>query len=188
MLRLVEDPKTLILSTASSLVSEEGLSAINMRNIAKKCDVGLGTIYNYFPTKIDLVNAVIKDFWDECFKEFHHAFDPKLDFFKQLETLYLYIIQYLNQVEDTDLKNLSPLFGFYKDPNKLHELPYMEHFIHVLDDLIETHHIYFDKNFYEALGKQDLIQFIFSNFINLLIAQHSDYKSFDSILKRILIS
>ena len=187
MLRVVENPKELILSTASLIAHEEGLASINMRSIAKKCDIGLGTIYNYFPTKMDLVNAITQNFWDECFKEFHHAFDPHLDFFKQLEVLYFYMLNYLSQIEDTSLKNLSTLFDF-SDKDKIKELPYMNHFIHVLDDLIETNLTYFNQTFYNILGKQNLIKFIFSNFITMLINNDSDYEYFNTILKRILTS
>ena len=186
MLRVVENPKELILSTASLIAQEEGLASVNMRGIAKKCDIGLGTIYNYFPTKKDLVNAITLNFWDECFKEFHHAFDPNLDFFKQLEVLYFYILNYLSQIEDTSLKNLFTLFDFHK--NRIKELPYMEHFIHVLDELIETNHIFFNQTFYSVLGKQKLIKFIFSNFITMLTDNDSDYEYFNTILKRILLS
>lgn len=188
MLLVVENPKELILSAASLIAYEEGLASINMRSIAKKCDIGLGTIYNYFPTKIDLVNAIIQNFWDECFKEFHHAFDPHLDFFKQLEILYFYIFNYLSQIKDTCLKDLSTLFDFYKNENKIKELPYMEHFIHVLDELVETNHILFNETFYSVFGKQNLIKFIFSNFITMLIYNDSDYEYFNTILKRILLS
>lgn len=188
MLGIVENPKELILSTASLIAHEEGLASINMRSIARKCDIGLGTIYNYFPTKLDLVNAVIQNFWDECFKEFHHAFDPHLDFFKQLEVLYFYILNYLSQIEDTYLKDLSTLFDFYQNKDKLKELPYMEHFIQVLDELVEINHNFFNESFYSILGKQNLTKFIFSNFITMLINNDSDYEYFNTILKHILLS
>lgn len=188
MSRVIENPKELILSTATTLVHEEGINSINMRAVAKKCDVSLGTIYNYFPTKIDLVTAVIENFWNDCFKEFHHAYDPGLDFFKQLEVMYFYMLNYLDPFRDTWLKDLSTLPSFYNNEDKLKEIAYMDHFIIVLEELIETQHVYFDKKLYKTLGKKRLLDFILSNFIMMLKNNERDYKYFDLILKRILLS
>lgn len=187
MSRIIENPKELILSTATTLAHEEGIASINMRAVAKKCDIALGTIYNYFPTKMDLVIAIIENFWNECFKEFHHAYDPTLDFFKQLEVLYFYMLNYLEQFRETWLKDLSTLPDLHKKQGKAREIAYMDHFIIVFEELLETHHVYFDQDSYNALGKKRLLHFIFSNFITMLKNNERDYEYFDLILKRILL-
>ncbi|AWJ82357.1 TetR family transcriptional regulator (plasmid) [Azospirillum sp. TSH58] len=54
---LSEDKRTAILSAAAHWVAEEGLSARTAK-IAKSAAVAEGTIFNYFPTKDDLLNEL----------------------------------------------------------------------------------------------------------------------------------
>lgn len=187
MSRTINNPKELILSTSSNIAHKEGLSAVNMRRVAKECDIALGTIYNYFPNKMDLIVAIIEDFWNNCFKEFHHAYDPNLDFFKQLEVLYFYMFDYLEQFRGSWLKELANLTDLNKQYGKERELAYMKHFLQVFEELLETHHIQFELTFYESLGKDQIVDFILSNFVIMLKRSRRDYEYFDLILKRLLL-
>ncbi len=56
-----------ILQVCRALVSEQGLSALNMREVARRCQVALGSLYNYFPSKNDLTLAVIESVWRDIF-------------------------------------------------------------------------------------------------------------------------
>jgi len=56
-----------ILKACREIVSEEGLSAVNMRAVAKKCGVALGSLYNYFPNKEELLLETIGSVWQDIF-------------------------------------------------------------------------------------------------------------------------
>lgn len=56
-----------ILDTCRSLVMTQGLSAINMRSVAKACGVAVGSLYNYFPSKDDLLQATVRSVWTDIF-------------------------------------------------------------------------------------------------------------------------
>ena len=55
-----------LLQAAKVLVAQEGAQALNIRRLAASCGVSVGSIYNYFPAKSDLVAALIGDFWREA--------------------------------------------------------------------------------------------------------------------------
>ncbi len=40
---------------------------VSMRGIARECGIAVGSIYNYFPTKNDLMIAVVVEMWKEIF-------------------------------------------------------------------------------------------------------------------------
>lgn len=63
-----------IMKVCRKIVKEEGISAVNMRAVAAKCQVAVGSVYNYFPSKADLLCAVIESIWKDIF----HM--PKEDF------------------------------------------------------------------------------------------------------------
>ncbi len=58
--------KQQILDTAFDIASTSGLSALSIREVARACDVAVGTVYNSFPTKSQLVNDVVGRFWNEA--------------------------------------------------------------------------------------------------------------------------
>ena len=58
--------KQQILDTAFAIASESGLSGLSIREVARACNVAVGTVYNSYPTKYDLVNDVVGRFWNEA--------------------------------------------------------------------------------------------------------------------------
>ena len=49
-----------ILATAREILADSGLERFAMREIAKRADMGLGNLQYYFPTRDDLLEAVIE--------------------------------------------------------------------------------------------------------------------------------
>ncbi len=59
--------REIILKGCRDIVSEKGLSAVNMRSVAEHCGVALGSLYNYFPSKDALILATIESVWENIF-------------------------------------------------------------------------------------------------------------------------
>lgn len=59
--------KETILEISRDLVLKGGFSAISMRAIASRCNIAVGSIYNYFPSKALLLTATIEKVWEEIF-------------------------------------------------------------------------------------------------------------------------
>jgi AcrR family transcriptional regulator len=53
-----------ILQAAAALASRGGMEAMQMRTVAERAGVALGTLYRYFPSKMDLVVAVVNEEMD----------------------------------------------------------------------------------------------------------------------------
>ena len=56
-----------LLEAAREIARRDGLGHISIRRTAAMCGVSVGTVYNYYPAKADLVLAVIEDFWKRVF-------------------------------------------------------------------------------------------------------------------------
>jgi len=50
-----------IVKAAAALASRGGVEAMQMRTVAERAGVALGTLYRYFPSKMDLVVAVVSE-------------------------------------------------------------------------------------------------------------------------------
>src|SRR5262249_26215283 len=53
-----QSKKAAVFAAALELLAEQGFAGAPMSQIAARADVGVGTIYRYFATKEDLVNAL----------------------------------------------------------------------------------------------------------------------------------
>ena len=56
-----------ILKTSRELIQQQGWSAVNIRSVAAACGVSVGSIYNYFDSKAELVGATVESVWCEIF-------------------------------------------------------------------------------------------------------------------------
>lgn len=56
-----------ILETSRELIRTQGWSAVSIRSVAAACGVSVGSIYNYFDSKADLVGATVESVWCEIF-------------------------------------------------------------------------------------------------------------------------
>lgn len=187
MARVIDDLGNLILQAAKEIAYEEGLGEISIRKVASHCNIATGTIYNYYPTKTDLVMAVVEDFWAQCFRNMHQVLDEQLDFFKTLEQIYNYVLEYLEQFKRNLLVELTLLDTKAKNVGKQRESIYINKFSDMILRLINKHKEEFNIEVIEKIGEAGLARFIFSNYIAMLKAQDHNYSSFDFILKKILL-
>lgn len=58
-----------ILEQAYQLACEQGLRSLCIRSIAAACDVSVGTVYNSYASKTELINDVVGMFWQRAFAE-----------------------------------------------------------------------------------------------------------------------
>lgn len=64
-----ETNRKALIAAAVEIISEKGLKATTMRQIAKAAGMGEATIYNYFPTKEAILYAYYEDHMADCVKE-----------------------------------------------------------------------------------------------------------------------
>lgn len=61
-----------ILTNARQLLFSSGYDAFTMRSVAAACHVAVGTVYNYFPSKVMLVAEVILEDWKAALLRMDH--------------------------------------------------------------------------------------------------------------------
>ena len=66
MPKIIENLEQRLIEEARKQISESGYGAVTIRSVAKGCGVGIGTVYNYFPSKDDLVASFMAADWKEC--------------------------------------------------------------------------------------------------------------------------
>ena len=57
--------KEAIMQVCRGIAAEKGLSALNMRAVARECHIALGTLYNYYSDKDELLIATVESVWKD---------------------------------------------------------------------------------------------------------------------------
>ncbi|MBQ9148333.1 MAG: TetR/AcrR family transcriptional regulator [Oscillospiraceae bacterium] len=66
MPKIIENLESRLIEEAKKQIEESGYTATTIRSVAKACGVGVGTVYNYFPSKDDLLATYMLSDWNTC--------------------------------------------------------------------------------------------------------------------------
>lgn len=66
MPKIIENLPQRLTEEARRQIEESGYAAMTIRSVAKACGVGVGTVYNYYPSKEALVATFMLSDWKDC--------------------------------------------------------------------------------------------------------------------------
>lgn len=81
----VKDKKRAILEATLAVLRERGLSGLKMEEVARRAEVGKGTIYLYFRDKRDLLKALVEERTWAFYREVEEVVRRKAPFFVRPE-------------------------------------------------------------------------------------------------------
>jgi len=64
MPKIIENLENKLIEEARKQLDSQGYAAVTIRSVAAACGVGVGTVYNYFPSKDALLAAYILQDWN----------------------------------------------------------------------------------------------------------------------------
>ena len=143
----IEEKKTGIEDAAKELLIKQGFHATSMRDIAKRADISLGNVYNYFETKEAIFESIIN---------------------RYLIVIDLKLKNILEQIDEPldpkDMRKLGEMIGAMVD---LHQdfwlLMYIDvlefqnrHFRNMFEGLAEKFRRLFEEKFASAIERGDL--------------------------------
>lgn len=177
--------KELLLETAKEIAYREGISKLSIRRVAAESGIAIGTVYNYYPAKSDLILAVMEDFWRSVFHR--GSFDTESsDFIYSFGQLFEMIRGNLAQFEHSFLLEIPSLGQSDTPKGKQMERMYLEH---MKDGMLRI--LIRDEKVDETVWNQSFTrkQFLDFAFANLMISIQAGAEScsfLQQIFRRLL--
>ena len=73
MPKIIENVREQLLCEAKRQIRENGYAKTTVRSVAAACGLGVGTVYNYFPSKDMLIASFMADEWYLCLERMKNA-------------------------------------------------------------------------------------------------------------------
>ncbi|MDD2482230.1 MAG: TetR/AcrR family transcriptional regulator [Lutispora sp.] len=178
--------KDIILAEAKDIAIKQGMAKINIRSVAKNSGIAIGTVYNYFPSKGDLLAAVIEDFWDHAFKNVDWQSFEYSNFYDNLEKLYSILYVYLNKFKENWLEQLAFLNTHERVLGKKKQNEYFKKIRDKIIYLMDMDESLGQHAWTESVSKAKLAEFTFDNMLVMLRKGEKDMHFFIIVLKKIM--
>lgn len=174
-----------ILCAGKEIVLEFGLQGLNIRDVAGRCGVSVGSIYNYFPTKSDLVVATIGSIWKDIMHSYRTSEDNH-SFVGNIQALFLNIQKGSGEYPSFFSAHSISAAAIGKEKGR----ESMEKcFLHIKKGLLAT--LNADSGikgdaFSPSFTKEDFIDFVFSSLMTLLMKQADSCDFLLEVIRRII--
>lgn len=118
MPKIIEDLPFRLSEEARRQVEQDGYSALTIRSVAKSCGIGVGTVYNYFPSKESLVASYMLRDWERCYTVLQHQCTEAAGPGDALRAVYGQLRQFLREHEglfrdEAAQGSFSVFYGLY---------------------------------------------------------------------------
>jgi len=186
MARIIENPKQLILNNAKNILYTEGYGSLSIRNVAKASDLAVGTIYNYYPTKKDLVIEMMMEYWEQCFTALEIIITSEQSLYERLNKIFNELNTFIGTFREVWLKASSFESPDYVESGLEKEFIYMEKLIRKIEAMLIEEASKNNSEISIKIDTYELAKFIVMNFITMIQMQMFKYSSFENILKELL--
>lgn len=157
-----------IISVSKEIVASRGMQAINMRNVANHCGVAVGSVYNYFPSKNDLMIATVDAIWREIIQGISEC-KPHSGFLENVEILFYCVKSGGEKYPSFFSVHSMSIAKSGKDKSRETMNQYFESIKSALLVSLQSDQRIKQEFFSERCTQADFIEFIFSNLISLLM-------------------
>lgn len=175
--------KEAILNASRKIATKQGLQAINIRDVAKECNVAIGSIYNYFPSKADLLAATVEEVWKSIFHMTENFKNPNS---------FMECVSWIFESVRTGTEEYPAFFtihsiSFTTGDKETGRQVMNEYFDHIKSGLLLA--LQNDKNirtsaFYGEFTQKSFVDFVFSNIISLLMKNEKTCTMLIEVIKR----
>ena len=118
MPKILNNVREDILKIARDTLINSGYSKISVREIAVKCGIATGTLYNYFQSKQEIITCILNSDWDTMTRRMENSNKINNNSIQKLEFIFVELSFFMNHTHNIWYKNYLDKF----DINQLYKM------------------------------------------------------------------
>jgi AcrR family transcriptional regulator len=178
--------KAELISTALDIAREEGVHKVSIRNIAQRCSISVGVLYNYFPTKADLIFAVVTHFWENVSEKLEDMNGKEYCFTEYIAQFFHLLDISLSDFQREWLTQMETMAPEDKARGKEMELQCFRHLKSLLLQILSADTSISASVWTDSYTREEFIEFVFWHMVQMLRSGQKDCSFFMKTLQRIL--
>lgn len=186
MPKTIDDLRENILSQAKEILINDGYENLNMRKVAQNVGIATGTIYNYFPTKKDLLTQLMMDYWEDYLRVFDEIDKEQEDLYAKLRLAYLELEKFIDIICDIWMRADSASSIKHTEQGEIKKKDFTERLIKRLEVIIKNYYEKNSKSSSVELSTYEISKFIILNFFMMAQMKQFAYNKFEKIIINII--
>ena len=186
MPRIIENPQEIILEHALRILEEQGYDALNMRNIARSCGIATGTIYNYFPTKQDLLLQMMSSYWEQQYQTIDTVINSDIGTFIKLEKVFTMMEGFVQYFKETWINWRQDKESFDVEKGMQDHSVFLERLVDQVEAILLAGGTGAAPRLQYQVTANELARFIIQNFYSMCHMRLLSYREFEVILHSLL--
>ena len=158
-----------IMKICRHIVAQEGLNALNMRYVAKECQIALGTLYHYYDNKYDLLISTVESIWKDIF-HMNQSYDINVTFYDYVYMLFKHVLQGIEKYPHFLTTHALVMEKCKKSEGISVMEHYFEHMKKAMCKILENDQKIREDAFV-SLDKEEFISFVLDSIILLLFQE-----------------
>lgn len=126
-----------IIKAALELFSQHSYYKVSLKDVADKANISKGALFHYFPTKLDLAEAVMKKILEEIEKNVRNVFSMSIDDHEKLERLIDLAIEKV-ELSKNNMRSLDFISEICRELFENNRYSFIEEYYRKLKDLFAS--------------------------------------------------
>ena len=177
--------KEAIMQVCRQIVAAKGLPALNMRLVADECHIALGTLYNYYSDKNELLIATVESIWKDIFHTDQKC-ENSFSFPEYVEYIFECIQKGAKEYPNFFSAHSIGIANSRKGEAKSTMEHYFAHMKKGMLEILEADSAVDKKAFNESFTESEFIDFVLDNIVLLLMQGKTSCSALVKIIQRVL--
>jgi AcrR family transcriptional regulator len=183
-MKAIDNVKVILLNTAKEVIRTEGLADFNIRAIANKAGVSIGTVYNYYPSKSDLVFETMETLLTECVSCIKDQSSE--DLYQEFRDVYNAILNYFDLFQGDIMDDLATLASSKDKPRAVVQHSHMMIFKESFSHILFRHKAEINPEVFDKFGVNRVIEMILTLFTSYLRKGEKNFDLIEYVLRKML--